>query len=130
MGSGSCKMITVFVLISAHAIIVHGLVALPLPEYIEPSNRISRYCHSMTFRQLQTSTNYYKYSFFPLAIVQWNALPADVACLPDLESFKVAVSKQGYCWLEIVRGHFSKNAQLKSLSPIPLHYKTGPLFQN
>ena len=73
--------------------IVHGLVALPLPEYIEPSNRISRYCHSMTFRQLQTSTNYYKYSFFPLAIVQRNALPADVACLPDLESFKVAVSK-------------------------------------
>ena len=73
--------------------IVHGLVALPLPEYIEPSNRISRYCHSMTFRQLQTSTNYYKYYFFPLAIVQWNALPADVACLPDLESFKVAVSK-------------------------------------
>ena len=73
--------------------IVHGLVALPLPEYIEPSNRISRYCHSMTFRQLQTSTNYYKYYFFPLAIVQWNAVPADVACLPDLESFKVAVSK-------------------------------------
>ena len=73
--------------------IEHGLVAVPLPEYIEPSNRISRYCHSMTFRQLQTSTNYYKYSFFPLAIVQWKALPADVACLPDLESFKVAVSK-------------------------------------
>ena len=73
--------------------IVYGLIALPLPEYIEPSNRISRYCHSMTFRQLQTSTNYYKYSFFPLAIVQWNALPADVACLPDIESFKVAVSK-------------------------------------
>ena len=72
--------------------IVHGLVAVPPPECIEPSNRISRYCHSMTFRQLQTSTNYYKYSFFPLAIVQWNALPADVACLPDLESFKVAVS--------------------------------------
>ena len=73
--------------------IVHGLVALPLPDYIHPSNRISRYCHSMTFRQLHASTNYYKYSFFPLAIVQWNALPETVACLPDLDSFKVAVSK-------------------------------------
>ena len=73
--------------------IVHGLVALPLPDYIHPSNRISRYCHSMTFRQLHTSTSYYKYSFFPLAIVQWNALPETVACLPDLDSFKVAVSK-------------------------------------
>ena len=72
---------------------VYGLVAVPLPDYIEQSNRISRYCHSMTFRQLHTSKDYYKHSFFPLAIVQWNALPETVACLPDLESFKVAVSK-------------------------------------
>ena len=54
---------------------VYGLVAVPLPDYIEQSNRISRYCHSMTFRQLHTSKEYYKHSFFPLAIVQWNALP-------------------------------------------------------
>ena len=73
--------------------IVHGIVAVPLPDYIQPSNRISRYCHSMTFRQLHTTKNYYKYSFFPLAIVQWNALPETVACLPDLDSFKVSVSK-------------------------------------
>ena len=73
--------------------IVHGLVAVPLPDYIHPPNRISRHCHSMTFQQLQTTQNYYKYTFFPLAIVQWNALPADVASLPDLDSFKIAVSK-------------------------------------
>ena len=72
---------------------MYGLVALPLPEYIRPSNRISRYCHEMTFPQLHTSTSYYKYSFFPLAIVQWNALPETVACLPNIDSFKVAVSK-------------------------------------
>ena len=29
--------------------IIHGLVAVPLPDYIEPNTRISRYCHSMTF---------------------------------------------------------------------------------
>ena len=53
--------------------ILHGLVAVPLLDYIQHSNRISRYCHSMTFRQVSTSADYYKYSFFPLAIVQWNA---------------------------------------------------------
>ena len=74
--------------------IVYGLVAVPLPNYIKPTNRVSRYCHSMTVRQLHTSTNYYKYSFFPLAIVQWNALPEAVVSLQDLDSFKVAVSKQ------------------------------------
>ena len=50
-------------------------------------------CHSMTFCQIQTTRNYYKYSFFPLAIVQWNALPESVVSLPDLDSFKDAVSK-------------------------------------
>ena len=73
--------------------IVHGLVAVTLPDYIQPSNRISRNCHSMTFRLLHTTKNYYKYSFLPLAIVQRNALPETVACLPDLDSFKVSVSK-------------------------------------
>ena len=73
--------------------VVHGLVAVPLPDYIQYSNRISRYRHSMTFRQVSTSRDYYKYSFFPLAIVQWNALPQSIACLQSLEAFKTAVCK-------------------------------------
>ena len=71
--------------------IIHGLVAVTLPDYIEPNTRISWYCHFMTFRQLQTPTEYYKHSFFPLAVVQWNALPKSVVCLPSLEAFKAAV---------------------------------------
>ena len=72
---------------------IHGIVAVPLPDYVQPTHRVSRYCHSMTFRQIHTNRNYYKYSFFPLAIVQWNALPESVVSLQDLEAFKVAVSK-------------------------------------
>ena len=60
--------------------VIHGLVAVPLPDDIHYSNRISRYCHSMTFRQVSTSTDYYKFSFFPLAIVQWN-IPPRVCCM-------------------------------------------------
>ena len=76
--------------------ILHGLVAVPLPDYIQDSNRISRYCHSMTFRQVSTSTDYYKYSFSPLAIVQLNALPQSAACSQSLEVFKAAVCKLQY----------------------------------
>ena len=47
-----------------------------------------------------------------------------------MEIFLIAVKYQGYCWLENVRGHFVENVQVESLSPISLHYKTGPLFQN
>ena len=76
---------------------IHGIVAVPLPDYVQPTHRVSRYCHSMTFRQIHTNRNYYKYSFFPLAIVlaivQWNALPESVVSLQDLEAFMVTVSK-------------------------------------
>ena len=41
--------------------VVHGLVGVPLPDYIQYSNIISRYCHSMTFRQVSTSRCYYYY---------------------------------------------------------------------
>ena len=73
--------------------IVHCLVAIPIPDYIQPNHRISRYCHSMTFRQIHTGKDCYKYSFFPLAVVQWNALPASVAASPSLEVFKAAVGE-------------------------------------
>ena len=73
--------------------VIHGLVVVPLPDFIQYSNRISRYCHSMTFRQVSTSRDYYKYSYFPLAIVQWNAFPQPIACLQSLEAFKTAVCK-------------------------------------
>ena len=34
--------------------VVHDLVAVPLPDHVQYSNRVSRYCHSMTFRQVST----------------------------------------------------------------------------
>ena len=71
--------------------IIHGLVAVPLPDYIQYNNRISSFCHSMTFRQVHTSRDFYKLSFFPLSIVQWNALPESIACLQSIDAFKAAV---------------------------------------
>ena len=43
----------------------YGLVAVPLPNYVQYNYIISRYCQSMTFRQVSTSTDYYRHSFFP-----------------------------------------------------------------
>ena len=34
--------------------VIHCLVAVPLPDHVQYSNRISRYCHSMNFRQVYT----------------------------------------------------------------------------
>ena len=45
--------------------IINNLVAVPLPDYVQPNTRPSRRGHSMTFCQLYTPTDYYKYFFSP-----------------------------------------------------------------
>lgn len=72
--------------------IIHGLVAIPSVQLVPPG-KITRSTHSFTFRQIQTTKNVYKYSFFPLTIVQWNRLPDSVVALPDVDHFKLEVGK-------------------------------------
>lgn len=57
----------------------------PLAQYVQLSRHISRYCHSMPYRQLY----YYKYSFYPLAISS-GMLFLSLVHLPSLEAFKTA----------------------------------------
>ena len=71
--------------------IIHGLVAIPLPLYFEQPSRMTRHSHPLALRQIHTSANYYKYSFFPAAVVYWNRLPRSVVTLPTLDQFSVAV---------------------------------------
>ena len=59
--------------------IIYGLVAINMPAYIRHPVRISRHQHPLAFCQIPTRFDYYKYSFFPLAVVQWNSLPACTA---------------------------------------------------
>jgi hypothetical protein len=70
----------------------HGRVAVPLPSFVRHPMRIPRHSHDLYMSQIPTRTDYYKFSFFPLAIVQWNRLPSEVALLPTLPRFRLAVS--------------------------------------
>ena len=67
--------------------IIYGYVAIPLPSYVIPLPRASRTSHPLAYRQISTRTDYYKYSLYPLTVVQWNSLPASIATLTDLDSF-------------------------------------------
>ena len=71
--------------------IIYGYVAISLSSYVIPLPRASPTSHPLAYRQISTRTDYYKYSFYPLAIVQWNSLPAPITTLTDLDSFKRAV---------------------------------------
>ena len=71
--------------------IVYNLVAVPLPQYINHPVRMIRHMHPLHFVQILATASYLKYSFFPLAIVQWNRLPHHIPVLSDLDSFRSAV---------------------------------------
>ena len=73
--------------------IVYGYAAVPLPIYVIPLTRTLRTSHPLAYRQPCAGTDYYKYSFHPLAVVQWNNRPVPVATLTSLDSFKEAVSQ-------------------------------------
>ena len=47
----------------------------PLPDYVQPNARISRSCDSMTYRQLHTSRDYYKYLFSPRPLALSSGTP-------------------------------------------------------
>ena len=76
--------------------IVHGLVDIPADKYLTPASTRTRSRHSLKYRQIPTSSDYYKHSFFPQTVCLWNSLPATVAEAPGLEPFKRELSKVSF----------------------------------
>ena len=73
--------------------IYHNLVAISLPPYLVVPSRLSRHMHPYSLRQPHVRSDFFKYSFFPYTTVLWNGLPAHVAALPTIDSFKQAVAQ-------------------------------------
>ena len=71
--------------------IIHSLVVLSLPPYFQQPERMTRHSHPPALRQIHTLVNFYKNSFYPLVVVQWNRLPSDIVLLPTLAQFSEAV---------------------------------------
>jgi len=71
-----------------------------------------------------SSTDYYKYSFLPRTIVDWNSLPFSLRAKPSVDSFRaglqhLTVSRSSH-WAE--RQHSSSNG-LRPLLDIPPKYR-------
>ena len=74
-------------------ITIYILCRLAKYKITEKGANFSGYCHSMTFCQIHTGNVYYKYSFFPLATVEWNAITANFTVAPSLENLKAEVEQ-------------------------------------
>ena len=73
--------------------IEYGLVDIPSDAYLTPASTRTRSHHSLKFRQIPTSSDYYKHSFFPKTVCLWNSLQAALAEAPELVPFKRELSK-------------------------------------
>ena len=73
--------------------IVHGLVEIPADKYLTAASARTRSRHSLKYRQIPTSSDYYKHRFFPQIVCLWNSLPATVAEATSLVHFKRELSK-------------------------------------
>ena len=73
--------------------IEYGLVDIPSDAYLTPASTRTRSHHSLKFRQIPTSSDYYKHGFFPKTVCLWNSLPAALAEAPELVPFKRELSK-------------------------------------
>ena len=72
--------------------IMNGLVAVPLPTYFQQTTRTRHgQSHPLSIHQIHTSFNFYKFSFFLLAVWQWHRLPPTAVLQPTLNQFSVAV---------------------------------------
>ena len=55
--------------------ITYGLVAVPLENYLALATRQSRHYNSMAYKIFSPRHDYYKHSFFPRTVIEWNRLP-------------------------------------------------------
>jgi hypothetical protein len=68
--------------------ITHNLVAINPDFYISSRTSLTRHSHSLRYKPFSTSTDYFKFSFFPHTVVLWNALPPDIVSASSLDQFK------------------------------------------
>ena len=68
--------------------IAHNLVAINPDDYISSQTSLAGHSHNFRYKPLSTSTDYFKFSFFPHAVVLLNALPPYIVSASSLDQFK------------------------------------------
>ena len=74
----------------------HGFTPNNISSYLQSSNS-SRVMKTRQFgihkyNIIATNKDCYRYSLYPKTLPQWNSLPTDVRCAPDVKAFKIALN--------------------------------------
>ena len=71
---------------------VHGHVDVNPSHFLTPYNRPSRHHHHLSYQIPTSSTDYFKFSFFPRTVILWNLLPSDVVRAESIQGFRSALA--------------------------------------
>ncbi|KAK2189061.1 hypothetical protein NP493_115g01012 [Ridgeia piscesae] len=74
--------------------ITNNLLDINPNQCLKPGHSQTRSNHPHKYRQISTSHNYYKYSFFPQTIAPWNRLPSNAFIPNNLDAFSCALQHQ------------------------------------
>ena len=67
---------------------INNMSAVNIPDHFQRPTRLLRNQHDQSFINTQTSTNFYRFSFFPRTIRCWNLLPSSLIHMPDHTAFQ------------------------------------------
>ena len=76
--------------------IVHDLIDIPADKFLIPASTRTRSGHSLKYRHIFTSSDYYKHFFFPQSVGLCNSIPAIVTEAASLVHFKRELSKLSF----------------------------------
>ena len=71
---------------------VNNYVAINPSQYLTPYTRQSRHYHHLAYQIPYTTVDYFKFSYFPRTVVQWNTLPSHVVSADSIAGFKSALA--------------------------------------
>ena len=78
--------------------VTYDLVAIPASQYLTRKTRLSRHTHPLSYRQIPTLKDYYRFTFFPRSFSNWNALPAYIPVPPTLAQFSSAICQVAHAF--------------------------------
>jgi hypothetical protein len=70
---------------------VNNINALQIPPYVVRPTRTTRGQNSNSFIPISCNNDSYKYSYFPMTLLEWNNLPERVVSQKTVETFKTSL---------------------------------------
>ena len=66
-------------------------MALPVQNYLQPAQRLTRRSTKESFIELHTRVDTYKHSYVPKTTKEWNGLSKKLKSIDDPEDFKASL---------------------------------------